>query len=173
MIEEIKQSIRTVPDFPKKGIQFKDLTTAWKNPVYFRYIIEHFYEKYKSGNITKVVGIEARGFVVGAALAYKLNAGFVPIRKPGKLPAESSCVEYELEYGVNKIELHNDALTPGDNVLIHDDLLATGGTVAASLVLVKKFKVKDIKFSFITELDFLNGRSKIDKQYDIYSMIHF
>lgn len=173
MLEEIKQSIRNVPDFPKKGIQFKDLTTAWKNPIYFQFIVDHLFEKYKNDNITKVVGIEARGFVVASALAYKLNAGFVPIRKPGKLPAETSSIEYELEYGTNAIELHKDALSINDNVLIHDDLLATGGTVAASLKLVEQMGVKNIKLSFITELDFLEGRDKIDKQYDIYSMIHF
>lgn len=173
MIEEIKQSIRNIPDFPKEGIQFKDLTTAWKNPVYFRFMVDHLSEKYKNDNITKVVGIEARGFVIGAALAYKLNAGFVPIRKPGKLPAETTSMDYKLEYGTNSIEIHSDALLPEDNILIHDDLLATGGTIAASLELIRRMKVKNVKLCFITELNFLNGRKKIDTKYDIYSMIHF
>ncbi len=173
MIEEIKQSIRNIPDFPKKGIQFKDLTTAWLNPAYFQFLVDHFYEKYKNDEITKVVGIEARGFVIGAALAYKLNAAFVPIRKPGKLPAEKISVEYDLEYGTNKIELHKDALSQSDKVLLHDDLLATGGTVSASLDLMERVGVQNIQICFIAELDFLDGRSNIDKRFDIYSMIHF
>lgn len=172
-IEHIRKSIRDVPDFPKKGILFKDLTTAFKDPAILRAISGAIYEKYKSSGITKVVGIESRGFIAGSIVAEKLNAGFVPVRKPGKLPSAVFRHEYELEYGTDIIEIHKDALEADDIVLLHDDLLATGGTASAALQLIHQFGVKKVFLNFIVELEFLQGRNRIGPDKDIFSLITF
>lgn len=170
---DLKSAIRDVPDFPKKGIIFKDLTTAFKKSEVFSYIVDSIYEKYKNSGITKVVSIESRGFIVGSVLAYKLNAGFIPVRKPGKLPADTYSQSYQLEYGTDTLEIHKDALTKDDVVLIHDDLLATGGTAMATIELIKKFHVKSFSASFICELEFLKGAEKLIKSTCVYSLIKF
>jgi adenine phosphoribosyltransferase len=170
-IHELENSIRNVPDFPQKGILFKDITTALKKPEIFHFIVEELYHKYSERGITKVVGIESRGFIIGSALAYKLGAGFVPIRKPGKLPAETYSKSYSLEYGEGILEIHKDALEEKDIVLLHDDLLATGGSANASVELIRKFNVRSINISFIIELLFLEGRKKIGPEYAIYSLL--
>ncbi len=169
----LEESIRNVPDFPKKGIQFKDITTALKIPAVFKFTIDHIVRYYKAKGITKVVAIESRGFIVGGALAAKLGAGFVPIRKKGKLPAETYSRTYSLEYGEDTLEIHKDALEKDDIILLHDDLLATGGTTLASVDLIKNFQIKEIYINYIVELDFLNGRELIGNEYDIYSLVHF
>ena len=150
--ESLIASLRTVPDYPKKGILFWDVTTLFKNAEAFKEVEDILYEEYKDKGITKVAGIESRGFVMGAALASRLGAGFVLIRKPGKLPAETVSLEYQLEYGSDKIEMHTDAITPDDVVLVHDDLLATGGTAGAAVKLVKSFNPKQVYASFIIYL---------------------
>jgi len=150
--ESLIASLRTVPDYPKKGILFWDVTTLFKNPAAFKEVEDILYEEYKDKGITKVAGVESRGFVMGAALASRLGAGFVLIRKPGKLPAETVSLEYELEYGHDKIEIHTDAITPDDVVLVHDDLLATGGTASAAVKLVKMFNPRQVYASFIIYL---------------------
>jgi adenine phosphoribosyltransferase len=172
-IESVKQSIRNIPDFPTKGIQFKDITTIIRSAEQFNFIIDHITGKYADKEITKVVGIESRGFISGGALAYKLGAGFIPIRKPGKLPAATFSKSYDLEYGTDTLEIHSDALIEGDVVLLHDDLLATGGTAMAAIDLINCFNVKCIYLSFIIELDFLNARKRIDSSYNVFSLIHF
>ena len=172
-LSDVSKSIRNVPDFPKKGIVFKDLTTAFKSKEVFNFMVDEIYSYYKNFNITKVVGIESRGFILGSALAYKLHAGLVLIRKPGKLPANTYSKTYSLEYGEDSLEIHKDALSTSDIVLLHDDLLATGGTILASLDLIKKFNVKDIKINFICELSFLNGRKKFEEEYEVFSLIKF
>jgi adenine phosphoribosyltransferase len=170
-IKDLEQSIRNIPDFPQKGILFKDITTALKQPDIFRFIIDQVYDHYKDMGITKVVGIESRGFIVASALAYRLGAGFVPIRKPGKLPAETFSKAYSLEYGEGILEIHKDALDEGDVVLLHDDLLATGGSALAALELISNFKVKSVSVNFIIELLFLEGRQKIGSSYDVGSLL--
>jgi adenine phosphoribosyltransferase len=172
-IEELKNSIRDVPDFPKKGILFKDLTTAFKDPDVLQKIADELETYYAEHGITKVVGIESRGFILGSILAYRLKAGFVPIRKPGKLPSEIFSVSYELEYGTDSIEIHQDAIKPTDIVLLHDDLLATGGTAHAAIKLLRRFQVQKVYLSFIVELVFLQGRSQIDPGIDIFSLVSF
>lgn len=171
-LEEISKDIRTIPDFPKKGIQFKDITTILKNPEYFSFLVDAIADPFIDKGITKVACIESRGFILGGAVAVKLNAGFVPIRKPGKLPAEIYSVKYSLEYGTDSIEIHKDALRSDDIVLLHDDLLATGGTAMAAIKLLSYFNLKEIYPSFLCELDFLNGRQVL-KNYDISTLIHF
>ncbi|MFH2095940.1 MAG: adenine phosphoribosyltransferase [Bacteroidota bacterium] len=172
-IQQVKDAIRNVPDFPKPGIIFKDLTTAFKEPDIFRFMTDSIYDKYSSAGITKVVAVESRGFIIGGALAYRLGAGFVPVRKPGKLPAEVFTQSYELEYGTDTLEIHKDALTPDDIVLIHDDLLATGGTALATIELVKRFDVKKVYTSFICELSFLNGKEKLAGHTAVFSLLDF
>lgn len=172
-IDDIKKSIRDIPDFPIKGILFKDLTTAFKDPDILRAIADNISTYYTSTGITKVVGIESRGFVMGSIVADRIKAGFVPIRKPGKLPADLYRFEYELEYGKDVIEIHKDALNPEDIVLLHDDLLATGGTIRAALELIGKFRVKKVYINFIVELSFLNGRQLIGDRYDVYSLVRY
>lgn len=167
---ELKSIIRSVTDFPKKGIMFRDITTLIKDPKGFDMALEKLYNLAKNKNITKVVGVESRGFIFGAALANKLNAGFVPVRKPGKLPADKIEESYELEYGTDKIEIHKDALNSDDVVLLHDDLLATGGTMEAACKLVEKLGAKIVQISFVIELSFLKGREKLQK-YDVQSLI--
>jgi len=172
-LQDVMDSIRNVPDFPQPGILFKDITTALKKPEIYNYIFEKTYEYYKDAGITKVVGIESRGFILGGALAAKLHAGFVPIRKPGKLPSATFSKAYSLEYGENILHIHQDALDKDDVVLLHDDLLATGGSAKAATELIRLFPIKSIKINFICELGFLNGKSNIDKDIDIFSLLHF
>ncbi len=154
--------IRNVPDFPKPGVQFKDLTTLWKDPEAFRLSIDSLFERYRNNRINKIVGAESRGFIVGSPLAYLLGAGFVPVRKKGKLPYRQVEVTYELEYGTDTLTMHEDAIKKGENVLIVDDLLATGGTVKAVVELVNKLGGKVMEAAFIVELEFLGGRKAID-----------
>jgi adenine phosphoribosyltransferase len=169
---ELIKEIRSIPDFPKKGIVFRDITTLLKNKEAFACAIDTMYEHYKSLQVDKVVSIESRGFILGAPLAYKLGAGFVPIRKPGKLPAEKVRQEYALEYGTDAIEMHKDAIARGMRVLMHDDLLATGGTMAAACKLVEGLGGKVVGISFLIELAFLHGRKNLS-QFDIHSLIRY
>lgn len=172
-LEQVKKSIRNIPDYPKPGIHFKDVSTAYQNSEVFNFISQAIYEKYSNLGITKVVGIESRGFILGGVLANKLNAGFIPIRKPGKLPAKIYSQAYQLEYGYDTLEIHQDALHGNDVVLIHDDVLATGGTVCAAIDLVNLFGVKKIYANFFIELDFLSGIKKINDSVVVWSLIHF
>lgn len=169
--EQVKNIIRDVPDFPKKGILFKDLTTAFINPDCMRWFADELTSEYKKKGVTKILGIESRGFVVAPIVANNLNIGFVPIRKKGKLPADVIEESYEKEYGIDTIEIHKDALTENDVVMIHDDLLATGGTMEAAVRLVKKFNVKKIYISFLVELEGLNGRKIFDPEIEVKSLI--
>ena len=169
---DLASTIRTVPDFPKKGIMFRDITTLLQNKDALAFAIDQMYERYKDENISKVIGIESRGFVVGAALAYRLGCGFVPIRKPNKLPAEKIRMEYQLEYGTDAIEIHKDAVEKGERVLIHDDLLATGGTVEAACKLVKQLGGEIVGLSFLVELSFLQPRKRLEG-FDIFSLVNY
>lgn len=170
--EEVKLQIRNIPDFPVKGIQFKDITTALQQPECLRWMRDEMVNLYKDKGITKIVGIESRGFIIAPAVAMELGVGFVPIRKPGKLPAETVEISYQKEYGMDTIQMHKDALCADDVVLLHDDLLATGGTMAAAIELVKKFGVKKVYVNFLIELDFLNGRELLEKGAEVDSLIH-
>ena len=171
--ETLLKNLRNVPDFPIPGIQFKDVSTLFKNPKCMEIMVNELYELYKDKGITKVVGIESRGFVVGAALALKLGAGFVMCRKPGKLPAETRRESYMKEYGKDTIEIHSDAIEETDVVLLHDDLLATGGSMKAAYNLVKQFNPKKIYINFIIELTIegLKGRSVFDKDVEISTLL--
>lgn len=169
---DLKSCIRTVKDFPKPGIMFRDITTLLKDPSSLRLTLRLMQDRLKDVKIDKVVGIEARGFMFGAMLAERLNAGFVPIRKPGKLPAETFRQTYQLEYGTDSIEIHKDAIQKGDRILLHDDLLATGGTARAAADLIEMIGGEVVKILFIVELDFLNGREKL-KGYDIESLVNY
>lgn len=169
---DLKKYIRNIPDFPKKGIVFRDITTLLKNPEAFQNAIELMYDYYKDKNIQKVVGIESRGFILGAVLAYKLNAGLVIIRKPGKLPAETAKAEYQLEYGTDSIEIHKDAILKDERILLHDDLLATGGTINAATRLIENLGGNIVGISFLIELTFLNGRELL-KNFDVLSLIQY
>ena len=171
-IDDFAKSIRDVPDFPKPGILFKDITTALKDADMLQFIVNKLYEHYKNKGITKVVGIESRGFIIGSILAYKLGAGFVLMRKPGKLPADTYQEEYSLEYGTDKLEIHKDALGKDDIVLLHDDLLATGGSANAALNLIQKTGVTNIYVDFLIELSFLNGIEKLPNK-QVHSLIKF
>ena len=164
-------NLRNIPDFPIPGIQFKDVTSLFKKPECLKELNDALYELYKDSGITKVVGIESRGFVMGSALAIRLNAGFVPIRKPGKLPAETISESYSKEYGTDTIEIHKDAIDENDVVLIHDDLLATGGTMLAAYYLVKKLNPKNVMINFLIELDGLNGRAIFPEDADVQSLL--
>lgn len=169
---DLKNFIRDVPDFPKKGIIFKDITTLLKDKNALKEALNQLYSKVENIQVDKVVAIEARGFIFGSLLAEKLNAGFVPVRKPGKLPAEKISESYLLEYGSDSLEIHIDAIQKGDKVLIHDDLLATGGTVEAVCKMVEKLGGEIVGILFLIELDFLNGREKL-KKYPVHSIIHY
>ncbi len=171
--EYLLKHLRNVPDFPIPGIQFKDVSTLYKNQRCLRIMVNELYDLYKDKGITKVVGIESRGFVVGAALAYKLGAGFVMARKPGKLPAETRKESYMKEYGKDTIEIHTDAITEKDVVLLHDDLLATGGSMLAAYNLVKQFNPKETYINFIIELTIegLHGRAVFPEDVDITTLI--
>jgi adenine phosphoribosyltransferase len=169
---DLKKYIRDIPDFPKEGIIFKDISTLLKDPKAFKKSINTLAKKFKKERVKYVVGIEARGFIFGAALAYKLNAGFVPVRKKGKLPYKTKKVTYQLEYGVDTLEIHEDAVAPNARVLIVDDLLATGGTVKAVIDLLKQQKAKIVGVAFLVELEFLKGKEKL-KDLPIYSVIQY
>jgi adenine phosphoribosyltransferase len=170
--EPLKKLIREVPDFPKKGILFYDITTLLKDKLGFATLIDALSEYYLPKHVDLVLGMEARGFIFGPALAYRLNAGFVPVRKPGKLPAATSRVEYELEYGNNVLEVHKDAVEKGQRVIIVDDLLATGGTAEATAKLATQLGAQIAGLGFVVELDFLKGRNKL-QQYDVFSLLHY
>ena len=171
-MEDLKQCIREVPDFPKPGILFYDITTLLQDRVALRKTIDRLSWLFAERQVDKVVGIESRGFLFGAQVAYKLNAGFVPVRKPGKLPAETVTQTYELEYGSDRIEMHRDAIAPGENVLILDDLIATGGTALATARMVEELGGKVVGFGFVIELEFLPGRAKL-AGYDVRSLIRY
>jgi adenine phosphoribosyltransferase len=170
--DQLKRLIREVPDFPKKGILFYDITTLLKDKAGFATLIDQFSEHYIRHEIDLVLGIEARGFIFGPALAYRLNAGFVPVRKPGKLPAETVKYDYALEYGLGTLEIHKDALQKGQRVLIVDDLLATGGTAEATAKLASSLGAEIAGLGFVVELDFLKGREKL-KAYEVMSLLHY
>jgi adenine phosphoribosyltransferase len=167
-----KALIREVPDFPKPGILFYDITTLLKDAQAFRAIADELAARYEGQRIAKVIGIESRGFILGGTLAARLGAGFVPVRKPGKLPADIYEVEYNLEYGSSVLAIHRDAVAAGERVLIVDDVLATGGTAAAVAKLVEKLGGTVASLGFVIELDFLSGRDKLPG-YDIHSLIHY
>src|ERR1700679_3133561 len=169
---QLKKLIREVPDFPKKGILFYDITTLLKDKVGFATLVDRLSENYVALKIDLVLGMEARGFIFAPALAYRLNAGFVPVRKPGKLPAETVKVSYELEYGSNALEVHRDAIGEGQRVLIVDDLLATGGTARAVTQLVEGLGGVVVGLGFVVELTFLNGRGRLGG-YDVYSLLQY
>lgn len=170
MSNDLKKYIRSVKDFPKPGIMFRDITTLLKNGAALRETLQQLYDISKDIKITKVVGIESRGFIMGAMLAEKLGCGFVPVRKPNKLPAAKISETYFLEYGEDQIEIHKDAIEPGDKILLHDDLLATGGTMEAACKLIENLGGEVVQISFLIELSFLSGREKL-KKYDVHSLI--
>ena len=170
--EPLKQLIREVPDFPVPGILFYDITTLLKDKRGFATLIDALSEHYIDQEIDLVLGMEARGFIFGPAVAYRLNAGFVPIRKPKKLPAATASISYDLEYGKNTLEIHRDAISHGQRVVIVDDLLATGGTAQATVSLAESLGAKVVGCGFVVELDFLKGREKLAK-YDVFSLLHY
>lgn len=172
-IEELKATIRNVPDFPSKGIIFRDLTTMIKNGEALHLTCKALADIYRDRGVTKVVGIESRGFIGGSILAYELGCGFVPARKPGKLPSVTIKASYAKEYGVDTIELHSDAITSDDVVVLHDDLLATGGTMNACYNLVKSMNPKKIYINFIVELTALNGRDNLPKDCEVTSLLKY
>ena len=169
--QELIAQIRDVKDFPVPGIIFKDLTTVFDKPECLRWMRDEIVNLYRAYGITKVVGIESRGFILAPAVAMELGAGFVPVRKPGKLPAETIEVSYAKEYGTDTIQMHKDALNENDVVLLHDDLLATGGSMAAALELVRKFGVKKVYINFIVELEFLEGRKALGNDVEVSSLL--
>ncbi|MCK4905132.1 adenine phosphoribosyltransferase [bacterium] len=171
-MEILKSAIRDVPDFPKKGIIFKDITPVLKDGKLFSLAVENMIEPFRKQKIDSVVAIEARGFIFGAAIANVLNCGMVPVRKPGKLPYETRLVSYELEYGTDTLEIHTDAVNKGENILVVDDLLATGGTAQGACELIEKSGGNIIGISFLIELAFLNGRKRLGN-YPIHSLIKY
>lgn len=172
-IETLRKAVRNIPDFPIPGIQFKDITTLFQSPEHLKDLSEVLFEMYKGKGITKVVGIESRGFFMGPAIALNLGAGFIPIRKPGKLPYKVIEEKYTKEYGEDAVQIHEDALKPEDVVLIHDDLLATGGTMVAAYNLVKKLGVKKIYINFLIELEALEGRKLFNDDVEVSSLIKY
>ncbi len=171
-MDDLKQIIRDVPDFPKKGIIFKDITTLLQDAKSFSRMIDLIANRYIGQKIDKIVGVEARGFIIGSALAYRLGAGIVLVRKPGKLPSEKFSKTYDLEYGTDTLEIHKDAITPGEKILIADDLLATGGTVAAVVDMVSQLGGDIVECCFMSELGFLDGRKKLPEG-KVYSLLQF
>jgi adenine phosphoribosyltransferase len=171
-IDDLKAAIREIPDWPKKGILFYDVTTLLKQPRCFRDTIDALIEPYKGKRVDLVLGMEARGFIFAPTVAYALNAGFIPVRKPGKLPAAKFRAEYQLEYGTDCLEVHQDAIQPGQRVLIVDDLIATGGTALAVAGLAEKMGSQVLGLAFVVELTFLNGRDKLTK-YDVHSLLKY
>lgn len=172
-VDKIKAAIRDIPDFPKPGILFKDIMPVLKDPVLLNQVVDYFYYELKDKKIQYVVGIESRGFILGSALAYKLGTGFVPVRKKGKLPGLVERHEYDLEYGTDTIEMHTDALEPGSRVVLIDDLLATGGTAAASVRLLEKLQANVVSIAFLVELGFLHGRERLPQNVHTHAMIQF
>ncbi len=171
-VDDLRARIREVPDFPKPGILFYDITTLLKDAAAFREAVDLLTRPYKGQRIDVVVGMESRGFIFSAPMAYELGVGFVPVRKLGKLPAETVSVEYALEYGTNTLEVHRDAITPGQRVLVVDDLLATGGTVSGTIELVRRLGGEVAGLAFLVELRFLKGRERL-RGYDVYSVIEY
>ncbi len=169
---DLVNTIRSVPDFPVKGILFYDITTMLKNPAALKESVDQLANRYQDANVELIVGIESRGFIFGMPLAYKFGVGFAPVRKPGKLPAETLAESYELEYGTNTLEIHVDAIQKGQKVLVVDDLLATGGTAKATCNLIEKLGGQVIGLAFVIELNFLHGREKL-QGYDVFSLIQY
>jgi adenine phosphoribosyltransferase len=169
---DLSELIRNIPDFPQPGIQFKDITTLLKHGPSFRQAVQTFIDRYQDQHLDAIIGIESRGFIFGAPLAYQLGVGMIPVRKPGKLPAETFQVEYQLEYGTNRIEIHRDALEPGARVLVIDDLLATGGTAAATCALIEQIGGQVVELAFLIELTFLQGREKLPG-HPIFTLIQY
>ncbi len=169
---DLSEKIRTIPDFPKPGILFRDITTLLKDPEAFRYVVDTLAERYLDKKIDVIVAIEARGFIIGAPVAYKIGASFVPVRKKNKLPSQTVSASYDLEYGSETVEVHSDAIKSGQKVVIIDDLLATGGTAKAAVELVEKLNGKVVEIAFIIELNPLNGRKKLEG-YPIFTMLGY
>lgn len=169
----LKSLIRDIKDFPQPGIIFKDLTTMLKDPLGLRMMGWELMQQFRTKGVTKVVGIEARGFIGGSVLAYELGCGFVPARKPGKLPADTVAIDYQKEYGTDTIQIHRDAIGPDDVVVIHDDILATGGTMRAAYDLVKSMGAKEIYISFILEIEALKGREKLPEDVDVQTLLSY
>lgn len=169
---DLANTIRSVPDFPVEGILFYDITTMLKNPAALKESVDQLVRRYQNEDVDLIVGIESRGFIFGMPLAYQLDVGFVPVRKPGKLPAETLSESYALEYGSNTLEIHVDAIKQGQKVLVIDDLLATGGTAQATCRLVERLGGTVMGLAFVIELSFLNGREKV-KDYDVFSLVHY
>ena len=172
MEERLKKTIRSIPDFPQKGILFRDITTLLKDKSALTDAIDMLVSRHKGKDIAKVVGIESRGFILGTPVAYLLGAGFVPVRKKGKLPAETYSATYELEYGTDHLEIHRDAIEPGEEIIVVDDLLATGGTAAATVELLKNFDANIAGIDFLIELADLGGRAKL-KGYDVFASLKY
>lgn len=170
---DLKSLIRDIPDFPKPGILFRDITTLFRDPEGLRYTIDTLTEHFADASVDYVLGMESRGFIVGTPLAYKLGAGFIPVRKSGKLPAAVYTVEYDLEYGTDRLEIHQDALLPSSRVLIVDDLIATGGTAGATAELVQQVGCEIVGFGFIIELTFLEGRKKLPTGIPIVTLVQY
>ncbi len=171
-IAEIRQAIRDIPNFPKAGVVFKDITPLLSNGPLFKRTVDLLADRYRSRAVDMVLGIESRGFIIGAALAYELGAGFCIVRKPGKLPFETHRASYELEYGSDTLEVHRDALRPGARVLVADDLIATGGTAVAATALVSKLGGEVVECAFLIELSFLKGRERL-KPYGVFSLLQY
>ena len=172
MLDVLKAKIRDIPDFPQAGVVFKDITPLLSDPQAFNMVINILADRYIGGRVDQVVGIEARGFILASALAYKLNTGLVVVRKPGKLPAETLHASYKLEYGVDQLEVHRDALTPGTRVVLVDDVIATGGTVRAALDLLQGLQCEIVELAFLIELGFLHGRQRLQDQ-KVFSLLHY
>ena len=170
---DLKEKIRTVPHFPKQGVMFRDITTLLQDADGFNHAIDEFVKRYRTAKIDKVVGIESRGFILAGAVAHRLNVGFVPVRKPGKLPHKTIKEEYELEYGKDAIEIHEDAIERGDNVLIMDDLIATGGTVSAAVKLIENLGGNIVECAFVIGLPDLKGMEKLAKNYKVFTLVDF
>lgn len=171
LAERVNRTIRDVPDFPKPGILFKDITPVLADGELFTTVTNYFAERYEEMGITKIVGIESRGFIFGSAIAHEMSAGLVLVRKPGKLPWDKVGVDYALEYGTDRVEIHKDAVGPGDRVVIIDDLLATGGTAAATVDLVKQLGAEVVECGFLIELDFLEGHKRLGVPH--HALVHF
>lgn len=169
---DLKEHIRSIPDFPKPGIVFRDITTLLTRPKVFGQAIKQFAEHFADKQVTAVIAAEARGFIFAAPLALQLGAGFIPVRKPGKLPFDTHSFHYELEYGTDTLEMHTDALQAGDRVLLVDDLLATGGTMEACIEITRRTGASVVGCAFVIELDFLKGRDRL-KPHEVYSLVHY
>ena len=172
-MDELKKIVREIPDYPKPGILFYDITTLLKDADAFKRIIDILSDRYRDRGITKILGIDSRGFIFAPCVAYNLGAGFVPVRKKGKLPAETLSVDYELEYGSNTIEIHKDSLEPGEKVVIIDDLIATGGTASATAQMVEELGAELVEMAFMIELSFLDGRKRLPRGTEVFSILKY